>query len=199
MAEQQQPPQDEQRTGQILAAILAAGLSVAATQQAIAAALAPYGVTAGAAQAAYGLIRMVEARRERFGDGPAQRANDRAGRLYRAMYLLNAARRISTSPKPLREALRDEARFFAQHVAAQRRRDSAAEFLDTLGTPWFRWHAVLDARTSAECRAANGHIYRADRIPAIGLPGSVHPHCRCFPEPVNVKPRTREPAALVGA
>lgn len=191
MAEQQQPPQDEQRTGQILAAILAAGLSVTATQQAIAAALAPYGVTAGAAGAAYRLVRAAEQRAARFGDGPAMAANRKAGHVYRAMYLLNAARRIASSPKPLREALADESRFFRQHVAAQRRRDSAAEFVDTLGSPWFRWHAVIDSRTSADCRAANERIFRADRMPAIGWPGAVHPNCRCFPEPVNVKPRAR--------
>lgn len=70
-----------------------------------------------------------------MGRRPAQAANDQAARAYRAAYLLYAARRLNGSPKPIHQAVRDEARYFRQHVAAQRRRDSVAQFGDTLGTP----------------------------------------------------------------
>ena len=43
------------------------------------------------------------------------------------------------------------------------------------------WKAVMDSRTSAECAAANGKNFPADRPPVIGWPGAVHPHCRCVP------------------
>ena len=43
------------------------------------------------------------------------------------------------------------------------------------------WHTVIDKRTSAECYWANGQNFHADQMPAIGYPGAVHPHCRCYP------------------
>lgn len=43
------------------------------------------------------------------------------------------------------------------------------------------WQARMDSRTSPECAAANGLNFYADRPPAIGYPGAVHPHCRCRP------------------
>jgi hypothetical protein len=43
------------------------------------------------------------------------------------------------------------------------------------------WHAEMDARTSAECRRANGKNFLAAYAPLIGYPGAVHPRCRCYP------------------
>jgi hypothetical protein len=43
------------------------------------------------------------------------------------------------------------------------------------------WRAVMDARTSAECRRADGKNFSVASRPLIGWPGSVHPHCRCRP------------------
>jgi hypothetical protein len=43
------------------------------------------------------------------------------------------------------------------------------------------WNTVIDERTSAECRAADGKNYYATAMPDIGFPGSVHPACRCYP------------------
>lgn len=45
------------------------------------------------------------------------------------------------------------------------------------------WYAVLDKKTSPECRAANGKNFDPLQPPAIGLPGTVHPRCRCVPGP----------------
>lgn len=101
----------------------------------------------------------------------------------RAQYLANAARRVSSSGD-LREAVARETKHFRAHKAATARRNVVADrvvsaqdrFGDLLG-----WHATLDSRTSPDCRAANGTNFQADRMPAIGYPGAVHPECRCRP------------------
>ena len=90
--------------------------------------------------------------------------------------------------KALQDGLARERRYYAQHVAAMRNRAVAAgktdmaavEHGDLLG-----WNSVLDSRTSAECRKADGRNYRASQMPDIGLPGSVHPSCRCYPGPAH--------------
>lgn len=45
------------------------------------------------------------------------------------------------------------------------------------------WKAQMDDRTTAECRAADGKNWILERPPKIGLPGTVHVHCRCQPVP----------------
>lgn len=45
------------------------------------------------------------------------------------------------------------------------------------------WYTVLDKRTSPECRAADGKNFDPLQPPTIGLPGTVHPRCRCLPGP----------------
>lgn len=111
----------------------------------------------------------------------------------RASYLINAARRISrawiaegapTSLTPaMDDALDREVRFARQHFEATYKREQAAAQVAEMAQQWgsirLGWHAVMDRRTSAECRAANGRNFDPNRIPPIGLPGSVHPHCRC--------------------
>lgn len=142
--------------------------------------------------------------------GPASHATQRLNLLRRAQYTVNAARRLThatlnptttagrhrTPWQRLAHALRQEHRYLRQHRHATRNRARAAEHADTVGRtrgapdPTTRrpgvivgWYATLDDRTSSECRAAHGSNFRLTEPPAIGLPGTVHPHCRCTAGP----------------
>lgn len=122
--------------------------------------------------------------------GPAARQVATAEPTYRAAYLLNAAERVKAAiaaGKTLDEALTDEERFTRQHLAAQANRAKAAAAVDhaaaTHRSGLLGWKARMDSRTSAECADANGKNFSIFNPPLIGLPGSVHPHCRCVPVP----------------
>lgn len=121
------------------------------------------------------------------GQGKAARNTAQSEVYYRAGYLLNAAKRIEQDRRkgtPLISAVRNERRFWTQHRDAQSRRNEAARRIDEVAKafgPVLGWYAVEDNRTSAECKAAHGRNFPADRRPAIGYPGTVHPHCRCRP------------------
>lgn len=106
----------------------------------------------------------------------------------RASYLINAGRRVSTAytsggVEGMRKAYEAEQRYFRQHLDAVRRRNEAArsvgEAMERYSEVRLGWHATMDERTSAECRQAHGRNFDPQRIPPIGYPGSVHPHCRC--------------------
>ena len=131
--------------------------------------------------------------------GAASEQTSRMNAARRAQFVLAAARRVLGAVRdarakgdPVAGAVRDqltrERRFYAQHQAAMWNRAAAAgrtdmavlEHGDLLG-----WNAVLDSRTSAACRSADGWNYRASAIPNIGWPGSAHPACRCFPGPAH--------------
>jgi hypothetical protein len=127
--------------------------------------------------------------------GPASEQTSRLNLARRAQYVIAAAKRAMGAAtaarakgKPVLAAMRDhlakERRWYEQHQAAMWNRARAAgqtdmaalEHGDLLG-----WNTIIDKRTSAECRAADGWNYHATAIPDIGLPGSVHPGCRCYP------------------
>lgn len=104
---------------------------------------------------------------------------------YRAAYIVQSAQRlhrIVRAGRPLSDAVRSERSMYQRHLDAQGKRSTqaakinrqAARFGETLG-----WYSVLDARTSAECRAAHGKNFKAGDRPVIGYPGTVHPDCRC--------------------
>lgn len=107
----------------------------------------------------------------------------------RAAYLAVAAERLtravmSESPLELARALNAERRYLDQHIAASDGRVEAAQQVEfalrTVGQGVFLgWKARMDDRTSSECRLANGRNFDTSRIPPIGYPGTVHPHCRC--------------------
>jgi hypothetical protein len=110
----------------------------------------------------------------------------------RSAYIVAAGRRASRAYDEggivaLREVYEKERLFFRQHVAAQQRRMRAAEAVGSAMEHYSEvllgWVATLDDRTSGECRQAHGRNFDPSRIPAIGYPGSVHPHCRCRPGP----------------
>lgn len=115
------------------------------------------------------------------GDGPT----------YRALYLVNAAKRLSHAAKDpnatLGDQLAKERRWFNQHKTAQTEREQAAQRIDAATNSWgpiLSWNAHLDDRVTPFCRAANGRNFRVDRPPKAGLPGLLHAgNCRCWPGP----------------
>lgn len=131
------------------------------------------------------------------GFGAAGRAAQRQAALYRAAYVLAAARRVEAARAKAQatggnqgdaidQAMSAEDQYYAQQRAAEQNRGKAAadtDFAAAMFGPTLRWVATLDERTSRECRVAHGGTYTAAAPPAIGLPGSVHPHCRCRPGP----------------
>ncbi len=128
--------------------------------------------------------------------GPVELHEERQARVWRAIYILAAAERLNEADD-LAHAEEVERGYFARHVAAEERRQRAAALVDLtaklLGdrkeeqvdrkAPLLGWRSVLDQRTTPECRWANGRNFRADQIPIIGLPGAVHPRCRCTSGP----------------
>ena len=127
--------------------------------------------------------------------GPATLAMIRTNTLRRAQFALMAARRLAQDVTDARsrgtsvaEALANgisrERRYFGQHVEAMFARTQAGARTDSAAAvygPLLGWHAYRDSRTSPECLAADGHNFWSDAVPLIGLPGAVHPHCRCEP------------------
>lgn len=116
----------------------------------------------------------------------------------RAAYLLSAARRLSVglADGQLGSALSTEQRYLAQHRDAVTRRAAAAQNVADATqklrdqhpdepAPMLGWYSIRDQRTTAECRAAHGHNFNPAKIPVIGFPGTVHPHCRCRPGPAH--------------
>lgn len=139
-------------------------------------------------------------------------AMHRQNLMRRASYLVSAARRLTTAVKGtrlnrierLKATVETEKRYLQAHLDAISNRVRAAEAVaqtarvqakrvekanETNGvpgrptSPLLGWYAINDARTSAECRRAHGRNFDPARIPLIGYPGAVHPHCRCRPGP----------------
>lgn len=132
-----------------------------------------------------------------FGIGPIgkmQELEARQALAWRALYILGAAERLRDA-EDLAHAQDTETGYFARHIAAEERRARAAALVDVTARllddraeeqgqiPLLSWHAVVDAKTTPSCAWANGKNYRADRIPVIGIPGAVHPRCRCASGP----------------
>lgn len=123
-----------------------------------------------------------------FEVGPAEKEQMRLAAAYRAYYIVNAVDRLEKAEKQGADALaraeQAEAHYFALHLRAVSNRLTSARMVDQAARRWgdlLGWKAVMDNRTTAECRAANGRNFHATREPLIGWPGAVHPHCRCFP------------------
>lgn len=178
-----QPPQ-QQRSDQQAAAVLVPLLAAGVTAAGLAAALATAaGVTVAVAQ---GVVALAGAWTNPAGGiGPALAQTITTERAYRALYLVNAARRVRAAMadgKSLTAALAAERHNFAAHLHAQTNRRKAAAQVDKQAARHgllLGWKARMDSRTSAECAAANGRNFTATNRPLIGWPGAVHPHCRC--------------------
>lgn len=201
----QAPPQTSQADRQVIAgiaAVLASSAAAGLMAATVARLLKPLQISPEAARGAFIVTMRVTRRQGRRVGGPAERVTATGQDAYRAAYILAAARRINerlsaagsdsdARRAALADALKAEARYAAQQQQAQDNRLSAAQAVDQAaarvgktapgGAKLLGWHAVMDARTSAECADANGRNFPADRPPLIGWPGAVHPHCRCKP------------------
>jgi len=131
--------------------------------------------------------------------GVASRRTSRQNLIRRAQFVLSAGKRLAEDVrqarargepvgKALAKGLARERRYYAMHKAAMWNRATAAGRTDmeaAVHGDLLGWNAVLDSRTSRECRMADGKNFYASAMPDIGYPGSVHPHCRCFPGPAH--------------
>jgi SPP1 gp7 family putative phage head morphogenesis protein len=196
---QQAPPQQQAQADDQLALAVAAALAVAVTPEALAAYVGARFTAQGMRLEALRVsawVVMAMPHEQQGMIGPATRNVITMNRLRRAQFLVASTRRVTrdivhgvSHDESLLETLRDaaarERRYYAQHMAATWNRMDAAARVDSAammaGTVLLGWNTVLDARTSAECKAANGRNFRADIMPSIGYPGMVHPHCRCYP------------------
>jgi hypothetical protein len=179
-----------------VASVLATAASPEAAVLLLAGKFTKIGVETAALLAVLHLV-MDRPHEPRLGYGPATNRVEALNLMRRAQYLVHAARRMSDAWKlararnedpvaALKAALDTERRYFGQHILALESRMAAASRVDSASMMWgplLGWYARMDARTSAACRYANGHNFRADRMPAIGYPGMVHPVCRCLPGP----------------
>lgn len=205
-----QPPPPEQPMSDAaivaaLAALLVSAAAAAVTSTLVAAIVALLvrpperrGEVRVTRTAATAVARLVLQQRDRQVEplGMAGRRMQRLNVQRRAQFLLAAARRVTRqigtgrTREALVKALSAEQRFWRQHQEATAKRAQAAASTDsaierhgvqtTSGTV-LGWSAVNDDRTSAECRAAHGKNWVLQRPPQIGIPGTVHVHCRCKP------------------
>lgn len=127
--------------------------------------------------------------------GPATAQIDRLNRVRRAQMFLSIARRLQADvrqarshnqsiAKALLDAVGRERRYYGQHREAMWSRSKAAMAVDMAAMQHgllLGWHAHDDDRVTPDCLAADGKNFRADRMPRIGFPGTVHPRCRCTP------------------
>lgn len=184
------PPKQKQKqqSDAELIAIIAGALVVGASVQTTATTLSPLIGVPVPSLLPILLIAMSKPTTYGIATLPSATASSEASRLeatYRAQYVLAASRRVQAAVAagvPREEALAREQRYFQQHLDAVRNRRDAAAQVDKAAKRYgsnLGWYAVLDNRTSKECREAHGRNFDITRIPAIGYPGSVHPHCRC--------------------
>jgi hypothetical protein len=188
MPPKQKQAEQQPKSDAALIAIIAGALAIGASAQITATTLSPLiGIpvpplllvlqVSGQTPPSYGIPTL-----------PSSSATSEAQALeptYRAQYILAASRRARAALQagvPAEKVRADEQRYFRLHLDAMTNRKKSAAQVDSatkrFGTT-LGWHAVMDNRTSAECRAAHGRNFDATRRPAIGYPGSVHPHCRC--------------------
>lgn len=91
-----------------------------------------------------------------------------------------------------------EKNHLAAHLYAQSNRNRAALGVARAwrrqgGVGLLGWKARLDRKTTADCREADGRNFDPARIPPMGYPGAVHPHCRCVPvKPYNTSLRVED-------
>lgn len=95
----------------------------------------------------------------------------------RAEYLMSAAERLTEDNSE--KAKNAEERFLEQHVSAgQNRLRKAKEAAKVFKqTPVVQWVCVMDERTDGRCAVLNGRLFTMDSLP--GIPGAMHPRCRC--------------------
>lgn len=182
--QQQQEPRSDAALITAIAGAMVVGASAQATAQTLASVV---GIPAPSL-----LIAILIARSETVTYGiatlPSATAASESQRLeavYRAQFVLASSRRVHAAKQrgvPEADIRAQEQRYFQQHIDAMKNRRDAATKVDSAARRYgttLGWYAVLDNRTSKECREAHGRNFDATRRPAIGYPGAVHPHCRC--------------------
>lgn len=101
---------------------------------------------------------------------------------WRARYLSEAAQRL-TRANMSQAATAREARWYRQHLRANRARKAQAERIRTLTQehgPVLGWKAEIDSSTTPECRTRHGKNFHVRNPPQGQLPGTgTHAGCRC--------------------
>lgn len=189
-----QPPPEQDSTIAAVAEVLATGAGIYALAVGISA-LLPH-LDRRAIMAALGLANRGTAHTPRTrlkvngvqhgtAAADATRAASRRELYFRAAYVVNAATRIMAerdAGKSLGEALAAEAKLAKAHELARRRRvDAAAKVARAAGSfgDLLGWYRDPESNSEADCLAADGNNFHASRGTVIGLPGTVHLHCRC--------------------
>jgi hypothetical protein len=195
----QQPPSDDQVIAAIATALVVAVSALAAVAMLQAMLRTRKDVDRAAVLAALSIVMGMPP--EATGvSGSAALAMSRTNTLRRAQFAWSSAKRLTgdilqarSDGKNVRQALAAaitrERRYFGQHRDAMWNRMQAAMNVDMASWSYgdlLGWYTVRDARTSAECLAADGRNFYASEVPVIGYPGAVHPHCRCYPGPAHV-------------
>jgi SPP1 gp7 family putative phage head morphogenesis protein len=106
----------------------------------------------------------------------------------RARYVVNAAKRLTGALVDGRflPALTQERSYLTAHVQAGQKRKVAAQALDAVAAKHglLVWHTVMDDRTTEDCATLDGKLFTIENPP--GLPGAMHPNCRCEALPATV-------------
>jgi len=192
----QQPPQ--QPSDDDLAAAAAAALAVAITVDAASAALAKLysraGVEGPALQGALQIVMSMPPEATGIA-GPATAQVSYLNQVRRGQMVLSIGRRLTGDMRSARSngksalrALLDgvtrERRYFGMHRDAIWSRAKAAMAVDMAAMEHgllLGWMTHRDDRVTPDCLAADGKNFRADQMPLIGFPGTVHAKCRCTP------------------
>lgn len=190
----QQPPTNQQ-LALAAAGVLATAVTVAGALAVLAPLFLKRKITSAAVEAALEVVMHYPPDAAGF-YGPAGAQTARLNLIRRAQFLVSSAIRLTGEYARLRAgeitkedmaaALVREVRYYGQHQEAIWARQRAAAQADSAAMDYgalLGWYTVHDSRTSAECRAADRHNFRVDKMPSIGFPGGVHIHCRCMPGP----------------
>ncbi len=99
----------------------------------------------------------------------------------RALYLLNASKRLTTAltEGEFSKALAKERRYFAQHRAAGINRRAGAARVDAVAKRAHGW-LVWVGGTCPECKPLDNQVFHVGAMP---LP-PIHPGCRCHTRPL---------------
>ncbi|NMH98900.1 phage minor head protein [Pseudonocardia acidicola] len=195
------PQQQEPVADGVVISALVAALAAGAGAGLIAGQLSRLGVPSSVARAVADNLSGPSGKPKVVG-GPAQRAQDRLNLTRRSQYLVNAARRVYATVqagKTIAEAIAAERGHFDAHRLMQQRRQTAGAAMDAAAQehgPVLGWNAVLDGKTDAVCAALDGKNFSITHPPKAGLPGAVHPFCRCTAGPPHpgapvVGPKTK--------
>ena len=174
MAKQEKPT--DQQAVHFIAAALLIGASAEATTKTLAPMLA---VPAAVLRPILLLALTKPLVAPSSGSKTATRISDEEEATFRAGYVWAAVSRGLHGG-----TMKDEQKYFNQHLDAGRNRHAKASAVDKAAKRYgatLGWHAKMDSITSEECREAHGRNFNVARVPEIGFPGTVHRHCRCKP------------------